>query len=215
MPTVFLSYSTSDHYFAELVALRLSAEKIEVWRDRSSLLAGSDWRLGIERGITESIAVLVALSENSAASPYVTYEWAYAMGKGKAIIPLILRPCTIHRKLETIHHLDFSVPGMLQWEQLIQRIREIETEASTETGSSEPDEEKVDPVVEADRAHVRAILDYLNHRGYQMASFERLRSRIDESLTDDKFREIIARNPSIFRRATLRGEKPGIAKVVP
>lgn len=74
MPSVFLSYSRADHYFAELAALTLRAHGIEVWRDQRSLRAGADWRQGIERLINESVAILVALSGNSANSPYVTYE---------------------------------------------------------------------------------------------------------------------------------------------
>jgi hypothetical protein len=45
---------------------------------------------------------MVALSVNSAESSYVTFEWAYALGKGKVLIPLKLTECTVHPILETI-----------------------------------------------------------------------------------------------------------------
>jgi hypothetical protein len=96
MPTVFLSYSTKDHYFAELAAIKLEDSGIQLWRDLGQLRAGSDWRSGIERGIAESIAVLVALSQSSAESSYVTFEWAYGLGKGKTVVPLKLENCNIH-----------------------------------------------------------------------------------------------------------------------
>jgi hypothetical protein len=211
--TVFLSYSTKDHFFAELAGIKLAEAGIKLWRDQGQLVAGTDWRQGIERGISDSLAVLVALSNNSAESSYVTYEWAYALGKGKSIIPLKLTECSVHRKLETIQYLDFSIPGALPWASLIERISEIETDNDQST--TDADAESAVPGTDADDSYVKAILAYLNQRGYQMASFERLRRRIDENLTDEQLREIIDKNNTIFRHATLKGGKEGLAKLVP
>ena len=121
MLTVFLSYSRKDHYFAELAGIRLAEAGINLWRDQGQLRAGSEWRGGIEGGISECIAVVVALSENSAESSYVTFEWAYGLGKGKTVVPLRLEACNIHPRLEPIQYLDFSVPGSLPWNLLIER----------------------------------------------------------------------------------------------
>lgn len=213
MTKVFLSYSTKDYFFAELAEIKLAEAGIELWRDVDQLRAGTDWRHGIERGITDCIAVLVALGPNSAESSYVTYEWAYALGKGKPIIPIKLAPCSMHPKLETIQHLSFVNPASLPWASLIERIREIETdsEPSPVGSSSAVDSRPADP----DDSHVKAIVAYLNQRGYQMASFDRVRRRIDESLSDERLREIIAKNPTILRETTLKGEVPGVAKLVP
>jgi hypothetical protein len=102
MPTVFLSYSRKDHFFAEIASVKLSAAGIDLWRDQGQLRAGADWRQGIESGISSSLAVLVALSASSGESSYVTFEWAYALGKGKAVIPMKLNECPIHPRLESI-----------------------------------------------------------------------------------------------------------------
>src|SRR5688572_20730132 len=115
MATVFLSYSTKDHYFAELAAIKLAEAGITLWRDQGQLRAGSDWRTGIERGIAESIAVIVALSQDSAESSYVTFEWAYGLGQGTTVLPVKLESCKVHPRLEPIQYLDFSVPGALPW----------------------------------------------------------------------------------------------------
>jgi hypothetical protein len=212
MPRVFLSYSKKDHFFAELADIKLSESGIELWRDQGLIRAGADWRQGIEKSISDSLAVLVALSENSAESSYVTFEWAYALGKGKPVIPVKLNECLIHPKLETIQHLDFSVPGALPWASLIERVREIETDVEpNEAGVADA----IAPMPAPDDAHAKAILAYLNQRGYQMASFDRLRRRIDEALTDQQLDDIIARNPIVFRRARLADGKPGIAKLIP
>ena len=145
MIIVFLSHSTKDHHFAELAGIKLFEAGIKLWRDQSHLHAGGDWRQGIERGISDSFAVVVALSASSAESAYVTFEWAYAMGKGKPVIPLKLTDCSIHPKLETIQYLDFSVPGALPWESLIECIREIETDSdSAPSEGTKSNDEKPD-----------------------------------------------------------------------
>lgn len=212
MTTVFISYSTKDHYFAELAGIKLAEAGINLWRDQGQLRPGSDWRNGIERGISESIAVLVALSENSAQSSYVTFEWAYGLGKGKTVIPVKLEACAVHPRLEPIQSLDFSVPGSLPWNLLIERIREIEADATSEedleTSASTPEPPQQD-------ATVKAILAYLNQRGYQMVSYERLRRRIDPALTDQKLDDVVNANPAVFRFARLKEGKRGLAKLIP
>ena len=83
MATVFLSYSRKDHFFAELVQRELADKEISVWKDSGQLLAGENWQTAIDRGISDSFAILVVLSPSSTESAYVTYEWASAMGRGK------------------------------------------------------------------------------------------------------------------------------------
>jgi hypothetical protein len=212
MITVFLSYSKKDHFFAELASINLEKAGIKLWRDRDRLIAGEDWRQGIERGISASHAVLVALSQNSVESSYVTYEWAYAIGQGKTVIPIKLGDCSVHPKLETIQYLDFSIPGALPWDSLIERIQEMETsdndqrviELNENNTESDPNE-----------AYINAILDYLNQRGYQRVSFERIRKRINENLTDELLSEIVRKNKHIFRFSTLKGNQKGLAKLIP
>jgi TIR domain len=213
MPVVFLSYSKKDHFFADLVDIKLSEAGIALWRDQGLLRAGTDWRQGIEKGISDSLAVLVALSANSAESSYVTFEWAYALGKGKAVIPIRLNECLVHPKLETIQHLDFSVPGALPWASLIDRVREIETDVEPDEAAARAD--VTAPMPAPEDTNAKALLDYMNQRGFQMVSFDRLRQRIDPTLSDQEFNEIIARNPTVFRHARLAGGKNGIAKLIP
>ncbi len=212
MATVFLSYSRKDHYFAELADIKLSEAGIKLWRDQGQLRPGSDWRFGIEGGIASSIAIIVALSENSADSSYVTFEWAYGLGKGKAVVPVKLQNCTIHPRLEPVQHLDFSVPGSLPWSALIDRIREIEAEATSQEDLTDGADDE-GPVPQD--ATVKAILAYLDQRGYQMVSYERIRQRIGLELTDDALDSLIRENPKVFRHAVLKGGKRGLAKRIP
>jgi hypothetical protein len=212
MATVFLSYSRKDHYFAELADIKLSEAGIKLWRDQGQLRPGRDWRFGIEGGIASSIAIIVALSENSADSSYVTFEWAYGLGKGKTVVPVKLQNCTIHPRLEPVQHLDFSVPGSLPWSSLIDRIREIEAEATSQEDLTDRADDE-GPVPQD--ATVKAILAYLDQRGYQMVGYERIRQRIGLELTDDALDSLIRENPKVFRHAVLKGGKRGLAKRIP
>ena len=185
MSTVFLSYSKKDYFFAELLEIKLFEAGITLWRDQGQLRAGMDWRQGLETGISACLAVVVALSANSAESSYVTFEWAYALGKGKAIMPMKMNECTIHPKLAPIQYLDFTFPDALPWEFLIERIREIETDI--EPSVTPPQTDVSTSIPTASDTNAKAILAFLNQRGYQMASFDRLRKRIDANLTDKDF----------------------------
>ncbi|MBS0204488.1 MAG: toll/interleukin-1 receptor domain-containing protein [Planctomycetes bacterium] len=212
MPTVFLSYSTKDHYFAELAGIKLAEAGINLWRDQGQLRAGRDWRDGIERGISDSIAVVVALSTNSAESSYVTFEWAYGLGKGKTIVPLKLDTCKIHPRIEPIQYLDFSMPGSLPWNLLIERIQEIEADATSQDDLNAA--AAIQELPQQDLT-VNAILAYLNQRGYQMVSYDRIRQRIDSGLTDAALDLLVDSNSTIFRQAVLKGGKSGLAKQIP
>jgi hypothetical protein len=211
--TVFLSYSTKDYFFAELMQIKLAEAGIDVWRDQGSLVAGKDWRQGIESGISTSVAVVIALSQSSTESSYVTYEWAYAIGKGKTVIPLKITHCQMHPRLESIQYLDFTVPNALPWDLLIERIKEIE-EDNNQSFETIPNT-LANSASSQEEGYVKSILNYLNQRGYQMASFDRIRRRIDTALTDEKLNTLIENNKSIFRHAKLKEDKKGLAKIIP
>ncbi|MEM7479375.1 MAG: toll/interleukin-1 receptor domain-containing protein [Planctomycetota bacterium] len=211
MSHVFLSYSHDDNFFAELASIKLEEAGISVWVDHGRLRAGEDWRSSIDKGISDSFALIVALSSSSCASAFVTYEWASAMGKGKPIVPVRLTDCSLHPKLDVIQYLDFSNKDHQPWSLLIERISEVHDEYELPefdvTNQPLVDSESPDD----DVAMVRAILSYLNQRGYQMVSFSRIRKRIDERLTDEQLTDLIARNKFTFRPVKLSGGKPGMA----
>lgn len=151
-------------------------------------------------------------------SAYVTYEWASAIGKTKPIVPVLLGDCQRHPRLEPIQYLDFSNTAYQPWQQLIEWIRDIRENAEV------ADSEDVPPVGASDSAaekgiesgEVRAaerILAYLNRRGLQMVSYERIRSAIDASYSDAFLEKVIATHRDTFRRAMLKGERPRVGRV--
>ena len=116
-------------------------------------------------------------------------------------------------RLEAVQYLDFTVSRALPWQSLIEKIREVEPDSESEDAWKRPDESGSVPPSED--IYANAILAYLDQRGLQMASFDRLRGVIDNNLTNEKFNEIILRNRGVFRHATLKGKRPGMAKLIP
>lgn len=214
MKSIFLSYSSRDYFFAEMLAIKLAEEGYAIWRDQGSIRAGDDWRQTIDEGIKECLAVVVALSADSAQSNYVTYEWAYAAGMGKPVIPVKLSECSIHPRLEPTQYIDFSYPRSLPWDALVQRLAEVDPEA--EASTTKPSKgKKVTPVPPEIDTAAGEIMHYLNSQGFSRVSFERLRQRIGKHLTDALLESLIQSRPTVFRHATIKGGKPGIAKQIP
>ncbi|KPA10877.1 Toll-Interleukin receptor domain protein [Candidatus Magnetomorum sp. HK-1] len=120
MSDVFISYSSKDSVFAELCQIKLKKFGIKVW---IGLSPGDNWMKEIDKAIKKSDALILLLSENSNESAYVTYEWSFALGIGKKIIPLLIdpSPTTTHPKLETMHHIDFT--HHQDWKKLSKEIK--------------------------------------------------------------------------------------------
>lgn len=123
--TVFISHAHKDGDFAELLKLKLEANKIDAWLDTERLKIGQDWREEIDDGITNSLAVLAIMTPDARKSEYVTYEWAFAWGKGIKIFPLMLEQTPIHPRLESLQYLDFTNRVTRPWEELYESIRAL------------------------------------------------------------------------------------------
>ena len=122
---VFISHSHNDADFAELLKLHLEKNKIECWMDNERLKIGQDWREEIDTGISKSKAIIVIMSPEARKSEYVTYEWAYAWGKGIKIFPIMLNQTSLHPRLESLQYMDFTNRVTRPYDELIERIKEI------------------------------------------------------------------------------------------
>jgi CheY-like chemotaxis protein len=127
---VFISYNTKNEDFAELVKMKLEKEDIQVWKDTSQIGAGTEWRNEIDQGLLNCDIVIVLLNQLSTKSPYVTYEWAFALGNGKTIIPVLTEDCEIHPRIEILQYIDFKGSNR-PWEKLIERIKKIKKANNT------------------------------------------------------------------------------------
>lgn len=135
MSHVFISYSRKDAAFAETLRERVREAGFEIWMD-SILPAGSDWRQEIDQSIRQAFALLVVVSPDSRTSEYVTYEWAFALGIGIKVIPLLLEPTPMHPRLESVQHIDFTSLDQheVAWQRLIEGLHHIRKETGKDTG---------------------------------------------------------------------------------
>ncbi len=127
--TVFLSYNSQNEDFAELVKLRIEREGIQVWKDTNQIDAGTEWRNEIDQGLLNCEIIIVLLNQISTKSPYVTYEWAFALGNGKVIIPLLIEECDRHPRIDILQYLDFRGKNR-PWDKLIERIKKIKNSST-------------------------------------------------------------------------------------
>ena len=104
------------------VKLNLERKGHSGWIDTDRLMPGIEWREEIDKTITDCIAVMAIMSPEARASEYVTYEWAFARGAGKTIIPLMLRQTSLHPRLATLQYLDFSNRMNRPWDRLYQSL---------------------------------------------------------------------------------------------
>ena len=95
------------------------------WIDTDRLDAGVDWRQEIDESIKTALAVIAIMSPEARASEYVTYEWAFAWGTGKRIIPIMLRETSLHPRLATLQYLDFTNRNARPWPKLYDTLRVI------------------------------------------------------------------------------------------
>ena len=118
----FISHAREDGDFAELLKLNLERKGHSGWIDTDRLMPGIEWREEIDKTIKDCIAVMAIMSPEARASEYVTYEWAFARGAGKTIIPLMLRQTSLHPRLATLQYLDFSNRMNRPWDRLYQSL---------------------------------------------------------------------------------------------
>jgi len=117
---LFISHSKEDGDFAELLKLRLEREGYQAWVDSDRLDPGNDWREEIDHGIRDALLMIAVMSPDARASEYVTYEWAFAWGYGKKVIPIMLRQTTLHPRLATLQYLDFTNRIARPWTRLFE-----------------------------------------------------------------------------------------------
>lgn len=123
--TVFISHDHDDADFAELLKLQLEKNGIESWLDTERLKIGQDWREEIDDGIANSLAVIAIMTPEARKSEYVTYEWAFAWGKGIKIFPIMLKQTPLHPRLESLQYLDFTKRTSRPYDALITSIKEL------------------------------------------------------------------------------------------
>lgn len=210
MPQAFISYASADGDFAELTRNKLEWAGLQVWVDQGQLRAGEEWRNAIDDGIASSGSLIVVISTASSKSPYVTYEWAFALGKGKKIVPILLDPVDMHPRLEIFQYLDFSHRQNRPWDEFIQELKHTAEPRKKGAGPTGAQRETTN----ADYGIAKdQILEYLNEKKINLVSFEAVRTYIDPAYDDDFLMEVIRRHRGdLLRRVLEGGAKPGVGR---
>jgi hypothetical protein len=126
MNQIFISHSHKDIDFAEDLHARLVQAGFTVWRD-TGIRGGEDWRREIDQAIQESVALVVMMTPEAKSSEYVTYEWAFALGAGTKVIPILLKRTELHPRLELLQYLDFTRPNAWPWDRLIESLSKAQS----------------------------------------------------------------------------------------
>ncbi|MCU0514933.1 MAG: TIR domain-containing protein [Anaerolineae bacterium] len=123
---IFIAYSPRDQKLMLTLREALLRAGFRPWIDPAPR-PGQDWREEIDVAIRAADMVLVLITPNSAASPYVTYEWAMAMGQSIPVYPVICRPAPLHPRLHTLLTFDMGAwkDERQFWEYLSRELRRL------------------------------------------------------------------------------------------
>ena len=147
---VFISYSSKERDIACMVRSILTKNRIACWMAPESIAPGSSYTIEIPRGIRECKILLLLLSENAQASPWVQKELDTAISRGKIIIPFTIEKCDIAEAFE------FMLSNVQRWnayeemsenlERLVLQIQEIlgiDAELAKQKETEEEQEEEL------------------------------------------------------------------------
>ena len=89
-PQVFLSYTVKDRAVAEQIADALTRRGLQVVRDETALVAGSDVKAELTQALNQSAAVVPVLSGNSTRNTWVERELQTALHEVPLRFPVLL-----------------------------------------------------------------------------------------------------------------------------
>jgi hypothetical protein len=115
MKHVFVSYAREDARFAGELTRRLRATRRTPWQDLRNLIGGDDWRVTIDDALRNADVLLVVMSPGATKSQYVTYEWAFALGAGVRVIPVLHKRTKLHPRLSLLQYIDFAAGNGTPW----------------------------------------------------------------------------------------------------
>ena len=92
--------------------------------DLEILNAGDDWRDKIDLTLRACQVLIVIMTPEAAASHYVVYEWAFALGAGVKVIPLELRTTELHPRLAVLQRISFTDKAR-PWQKLLEEVQKV------------------------------------------------------------------------------------------
>jgi hypothetical protein len=188
MHQIFVSYRHDDEVdLLDLLIIRLEQANYKVWTDRN-LKAAEVWTEEIDNAIKDSSAVIVIMTEAAHQSPYVTYEWSYALGVGKPIMVMMVSDkVDLHPRLKEYQYADFTAKSKRPWEKILAGLEEIVRDLQ-ETRQEQAFRWMQDGDSELEQDDIVSALDsYTN--AYNLAD-DRLRVRIGYKIARLHIRQI-------------------------
>jgi hypothetical protein len=126
MPRVFISYSSADIAFVEMLAAKLRTAGVAVWYDRWEIRVGDSIIQKINDGIQSSDFLIAILSKNSVTSKWVKEELAVAsmltLSKGAFVLPVLLEKCDIPPFLAHRRYANFADDPQQALQELLRAI---------------------------------------------------------------------------------------------
>jgi len=117
MPKVFVSHASEDkERFVVDLATRLRARGIDAWLDKWEMFPG-DSRVDkiFEEGLKDATAVIIVLSANSIAKPWVREELnasvVQRISKGTKVIPIVIDDCEVPTALTSTLYVKIRNTG--------------------------------------------------------------------------------------------------------
>ena len=110
MARVFLSYARRDLPNLRSLLQDLGTHGITVWRDQDNLYGGQHWPKAIGEAIAAHDVLLLAWSQEAAASHFVEFEWNTALALQKSVLPYLLDQTPLPPALRAINSIDARLP---------------------------------------------------------------------------------------------------------
>lgn len=124
MKHVFISYKhDEDSVFAELLITKIKEAGFEAWIDYDQLQVGKNFHTEIDQAIKDSLALIIIMTPAAKISEYITYEWAFALGVGVKVIPILHKDTERHPRLKMLQSLDFTNSKFFPWSSLINALK--------------------------------------------------------------------------------------------
>lgn len=121
----FISYQHDSMAFADELRETIQDNDLIGWMDHN-IQGGDKWKEVIDNAIKDCYGVILVVTPAALASQYVTYEWSFAMGLSKTVVPILLESVTNwHPKLGDVQYRNFIDPTARNWPQLIDDLKAI------------------------------------------------------------------------------------------
>ena len=139
---IFFSYARKDAEFVIRLANDLRNEGQSIWVDQLDIPKGARWDEEVETALKACPCLLVVLTPVSASSQNVLDEVSYALGEKKAIIPILLKECSVPFRLRRLQHIDFTGDYDRAFLELGQALRRLQPPAEQPPAEQPPGEQQ-------------------------------------------------------------------------